>query len=233
MNRNHPTRYRPAFIAWTAAALAFGSLPALAQEPHEPHEHFGPGHEMHPGLVLDQRYHHDHYYPGRGSVVEVLPSAAVGVTFGRDRYYFHGGVWFRPYGPRFIVTEPPIGIVVPVLPLSYATVWIGGSPYYYADGTYYAVAPGQGYQVVAPPPGADAAVPAPPVAVAAAPVPAPAPARPDPVIYPRNGQSPQQTEADRQECNRWATTQPAAVADAGVFQRAVEACMDAHGYTMR
>ena len=59
------------------------------------------------------------------------------------------------------------------------------------------------------------------------------PSRPDPVIYPRNGQSPQQTEADRQDCNRWATTQPAALADASVFKRAVEACMDGRGYSMR
>jgi hypothetical protein len=60
-----------------------------------------------------------------------------------------------------------------------------------------------------------------------------APARPDPVIYPRNGQSAEQTEADRQECNRWATTQPAALADSSVFMRAVDACMDGRGYTTR
>jgi hypothetical protein len=56
---------------------------------------------------------------------------------------------------------------------------------------------------------------------------------PDPVIYPRNGQSPAQTETDRQECNRWATTQQAAMADASVFQRAVAACLDGRGYTVR
>jgi hypothetical protein len=59
------------------------------------------------------------------------------------------------------------------------------------------------------------------------------PSRPDPVIYPRNAQSAQQTEYDHQECDRWATTQPSAVADASVFQRAVEACMDGRGYTLR
>ena len=68
--------------------------------------------------------------------------------------------------------------------------------------------------------------PAPPPVVVSA-------SRPDPIIYPRNGQNAQQTEADRQACNRWATTQPAAMADASVFQRAVEACMDARGYTLR
>lgn len=64
-------------------------------------------------------------------------------------------------------------------------------------------------------------------------MPAPPMGRPEPVIYPRNGQSAQQTETDRQECNRWATTQPAAMADASVFHRAVEACMDGRGYTLR
>ncbi len=66
-----------------------------------------------------------------------------------------------------------------------------------------------------------------------APLAPPVPSRPDPVVYPRNGQSPQQTEHDRQQCDRWATTQPAAMADASVFQRSVEACMDGHGYSLR
>ena len=60
-----------------------------------------------------------------------------------------------------------------------------------------------------------------------------APPRPDPIIYPRSGQGPEQTEADRQACNRWATTQRNAMADASVFNRATEACMDARGYTLR
>jgi len=75
-----------------------------------------------------------------------------------------------------------------------------------------------------------------PVYVQAAPAPAyapPAPAAADPIFYPRTGQSPAQTEADRQDCNRWATTQPRAMADASVFQRATFACMDGRGYTAR
>lgn len=71
-----------------------------------------------------------------------------------------------------------------------------------------------------------------------APLPPPAPvvyarSRAEPVIYPRNGQSSAQLEADNRECNRWATTQQAAMADASVFNRAVEACMDGRGYTLR
>jgi hypothetical protein len=56
---------------------------------------------------------------------------------------------------------------------------------------------------------------------------------PDPIFYPRNGQSAAKIEADRQECNRWATTQTGAMNDASIFQRATLACMDGHGYTAR
>jgi hypothetical protein len=56
---------------------------------------------------------------------------------------------------------------------------------------------------------------------------------PEPVFYPRNGQTAGQTELDRQECNRWATTQRNAMADASVFHRATLACMDGRGYTAR
>ena len=56
---------------------------------------------------------------------------------------------------------------------------------------------------------------------------------PDPIFYPRDGQSDARKESDRQECNRWATTQPNAMADASVFQRATLACMDGRGYTAR
>ena len=73
----------------------------------------------------------------------------------------------------------------------------------------------------------------PPQAETAQPVPTFAPPKPDPIIYPRNGQSASQTEADRQECNRWATTQPSAMNEASVFNRAVDACMDGRGYTVR
>lgn len=59
------------------------------------------------------------------------------------------------------------------------------------------------------------------------------PGRAEPIIYPRNGQSPEQLEFDRRECNRWATTQRAAMQDANIFNRAVDACMDGRGYTLK
>jgi hypothetical protein len=208
--------------------LAYTWLPALAQEPRR---HDGRDHDhLAGGLQLDQRYHHDHYYPPRGYVVASVPSGSISVAFGGSQYFFHGGVWFRPVSGRFVVITPPIGVVVPVLPPAYVTLSIGGLPYYYANGVYYAATPGQGYTVVSPPPGADSAQP-----TSAAPTtPPPAPSGPvAPIIYPRNGQSSAQTEADRQACYSWASAQPGAAADESVFERAVTACMDGRGYTLR
>ncbi len=209
-------------MAAGVAVLACLVAPAWGQERQERRGPAAP--RAQPHLQLDQRYHHDHYYPQRGYAVGALPGGSVSIAFGGGNYFFHGGVWFRPYGGRFVVVLPPVGIVVPLLPAAYVTLWIGGAPYYYANGAYYAPVPG-GYSVVTPPPGADAAQPVP--------VAPPAKAPPDPIIYPRSGQSPAQTEADRQDCNRWATTQPTALGDREVFQRAVAACMDGRGYTVR
>jgi hypothetical protein len=176
------------------------------------------------GMVFDNRYHHDHYYPAPGYVAPYVPRGAILVGAGPGRYWFHGGVWYQPYGPRYRVVLPPVGVVIPLLPPSYVTLTLGGLPYYYANGVYYRPAP-EGYVVTTPPPEAATAqvMPAP-----AAPAPSP-----EPIVYPRNGQSPEQLENDRRDCNRWATTQPNAQADASVFNRAVEACMDGRGYAMK
>jgi hypothetical protein len=111
-------------------------------------------------------------------------------------------------------------------------VFLGGLAIGIGLGSYnYGYPAYPGYVVVEPPPVYY------PVPVQVLPQPlAAAPAQrdaADPVIYPRNGQSAAQTEADRLECNRWATTLPSAMNDASVFNRATAACMDGHGYSMR
>lgn len=172
-----------------------------------------------PGIGAGHGYSSGH---GRGHVAPGLPNGAVRPGWHGTPHDYRHGVWLRPHGPRWRVVAPPIGIVVPFLSGGYASLWIGGAPHFYANDVYYAPAPGSGYTVVAPPDGAERSLAAPA-----------APSAPDPVIYPRNGQTAEQTETDRQQCNTWATTQPQAVADAAVFQRAVAACMDGRGYTVR
>jgi hypothetical protein len=142
-------------------------------------------------------------YPYGGYAAPMGPVGGVAVGWGARGYYPYHGWRGYPYGGWRAGWGYP-GFVV-AAPIVTAPL-VYGAPVYNAP---------------------------PPVAAEAPPAVAQAPTRHDPVIYPREGQDAQQTEYDRQKCNRWATTQPSAVADATVFLRAVEACMDAHGYTMK
>lgn len=116
-------------------------------------------------------------------------------------------------GPRPV--HPYWGGFALGLGLGLGAPWFWGGPYY--GWTY------------GPPP-AVLVEPAPAPGYPVTPVP---PTLPEPIYYPRNGQTDAQRETDLRECNRWATSQPAAMAEAAAFQRAVLACMDARGYTAR
>jgi hypothetical protein len=204
------------------------------------HERGGPAMQRDArGMVLDNRYNHGHYYPPRGQIVRALPEGYRPYVFGGNRFYFSAGVWYAPGPYGFVVTRPPFGLFVTVLPPFYTTLWFGGVPYYYANDVYYEWRPDlNGYVVAAPPPGAEQ--PGEPPAAA------PAPAGADFFLYPKNGQTAEQQSADRYECHTWAKsqtgfdpTQPGGAApgqgSAGheQYQRAITACLEARGYSVR
>ena len=186
------------------------------------------------GYVLDRKYDHDHYYPPRGYVAPRLPSAYRELVYHNTRYYFHGGVWYRRIATGFIVILPPIGLAIPVLPPFYTVIWVGGIPYYYANGIYYVWYPAQqAYVVTSPPP--ESAV-------------SDQPAEPEKLfIYPKRGQSEQQQAEDRYQCHQWATKESGYdptraggnVSEAEYFnkredyQRAMKACLEARGYSVK
>lgn len=186
---------------------------------------------QHPREFQDSRYHHDRSYPALGQAVRALPRDHRVVVHGGSRYYFSGGVWYRPHGPHFAVIVPPIGLFVPFLPPYYATIWLHGIPYYYANEIYYAHR-GNGYVVVEPPK----------EEVSQAPPPAD-----QMFIYPRMGQSEQQQADDRYACHRWAVSQtnfdpmqPSGGSPESQrsgkradYQRAISACLDGRGYTVK
>ena len=189
-----------------------------------------------PGLYLDSRYRHDRSYPVRGRYVQRLPRDYRVIMHGGTRYYYRGGTWYRPYGPRYAVVAPPFGVVVPYLPPYYATVWFGGIPYYYANEIYYTRVP-NGYAVVAPPSGEASETPPPEIEASIDQL----------FVYPRQGQSEEQQAKDRYECHAWAVQQTGYdptrpregdLADpAGQkrveYQRDLGACLDGRGYTVK
>ncbi|OGP86581.1 MAG: hypothetical protein A2V87_11710 [Deltaproteobacteria bacterium RBG_16_58_17] len=163
-------------------------------------------------------------------MVREVPRDRRVVVHGGARYYFSRGVWYRPQGPRFAIIMPPVGLFVPFLPPYYATIWLLGVPYYYANEVYYAHR-GDGYVVVEPPKGE----------VSQAPPPAD-----QMFIYPRQGQSERQQADDRYACHRWAVSQtgydpthPPGAPEIQTsqkradYQRAMGACLDGRGYTVK
>jgi len=190
----------------------------------------------HAEMRYDGRYNHDRSYPSHGYVYGSLPRGYVNVHYHGSPYYYRGGAWYRPYGPRFVVVAPPIGIGVGFLPPYYTTVWFGGMPYYYADQTYYLWRPERREYVVTQPPGGQPSQ----VGNASA-------NSTDVYVYPKNGQSESQQSTDRYECHAWAVqqsgfdpTKPSGgVADADIearradYRRAEGACLEGRGYSVK
>ena len=134
-------------------------------------------------------------------------------------HHGHWGGW--GYGPFW----GGVGLGLGFGAFAYSAPYYGG--YYAYPYPGYIVGPGVAdYVVVDPMPGDRV------VRSSGQPVPA-ATRAPEPIFYPKNGQTPAKTEADAQECNRWATTQAGAMSDASIFQRATFACMEGRGYTVR
>jgi hypothetical protein len=222
-------------LALISGLILFVSIQTAQAQRPGPEHGFGPGPrsgpDPHQKQFHDSRYHHDRSYPTRGQVIRALPRDHRVVVHGGTRYYFSGGAWYRPQGPRFAVIVPPIGLFVPFLPPYYSTVWLGGVPYYYANEVYYAHR-GNGYVVVEPPKEEVSQAP-PPVDQM--------------FIYPRMGQDEKQQADDRFACHQWAVNQtgfdptlppgvspePLKIEKRADYQRAMGACLDGRGYTVK
>ncbi|HWH87949.1 MAG TPA: DUF6515 family protein [Pseudomonas sp.] len=178
--------------------------------PGRPNGHgngWGPGPQYRPGHVIDRFPDRDYRVPYRG-----------------QDYFYSGGYWYRPQGPRYIVVQPPRGIRIQYLPDYAREVWIGGSLLFLAAGSYYAYQEAtQDYVVVEPPQ-----------------QPQPQAQGYDVEAYPANGQSPQQVQQDGYQCYQYAvqqsgfdprtvTYQPAAEV-VQAYRQAQGNCLSSRGY---
>jgi len=167
-----------------------------------------------------------HGYYGRGG-------------FGHRPYwgggYWGGGYWGGGYWPH-VYYGPGFAWFLPILPLGYATFWWGGLPYYYWNDVYYTWRPDyDGYVVTDPPPVADSA------SADDNGDDSGSGGTADVYIYPRNGQSDEQTANDRYECHKWAVGQTGfdptrssqASGTASEYRRAMIACLGARGYSAK
>lgn len=183
--------------------------------PGRPNGHgngWGPGPQYRPGHVIDRFPDRDYRVPYRG-----------------QDYFYSGGYWYRPQGPRYIVVQPPRGIRIQYLPDYAREVWIGGSLLFLAAGSYYAYQEAtQDYVVVEPP------VQQPPQPQAQG---------YDVEAYPANGQSPEQVQQDGYQCYQYAVQQSGFDPRTATYQPAPEVvqayrqaqgnCLSSRGYQVR
>jgi hypothetical protein len=165
------------------------------------------------------------------------------VWYGNRPYWgWNGGYWRGGYWPRAHYRPGFVGFVT-LLPSVYSTYWYGGVSYYYANDLYYTWDPDRyGYAVANPPPVVEESS-----SYSTAPDADDQDEGQGPgslYVYPRNGQSEEQTAQDRFECHQWAVNQTgfdptvgeAQSSSAGTgssedYHRAILACLDGRGYS--
>lgn len=100
--------------------------------------------------VVNYRYRN---LPRRGAVVTSLDRRASIIRYNNVKYRFHAGVWYKPYGAKWVVVRPVAGMRIKVLPVGYRRLVVNRNAYYYYYGSFYKKS-GNAYVVVEAPVGA-------------------------------------------------------------------------------
>lgn len=181
-------------------------------------------------VAADAREHKPRFDPP-GHHVRRLPSRHYRIP-GNRPYYYHRGTFYRPNTRGYVVINAPIGARVCCLPSGYISFGIGDMRYFYLNSTYYLWdQPRRDYIVVEKPSGADQAMSKSEEIASTG----------DFYVYPRQGQSEEQRDRDRYQCHLWAKDQtgfdPSLPRQdrslAPDYRRAITACLEGKGYTVR
>lgn len=212
-------------MIWPASELSAQELQQMVAQQ-------GPGQSRGTKRAAPRAPHRAISYPAVGHQVRTLPRGHVTVLNSRKNYRYYNGVFYRP-GPQgdYIVVRAPLGARVPHLPPGYISFFIGPSRYFYVNFTYYLWdRDTTEYIVVEEPEGATSAV-----------VTASETTSGEIFVYPNEGQSDEQRERDRYECYLWAVEQTGfdpgtadpEIDNAGDYRRAISACLEGRGYTVK
>jgi hypothetical protein len=174
-----------------------------------------------PGSHKQASYHR----PAVGSVTKRIPAGNHVVRVKWKSYYYYDGRFYdrRPYG--YVVVRAPYGVRVAHLPAGYLTWGFGTSRYYYVAGTWY-IQDKKEFEVVEAP------------LISANIVKS---VNQNLVAYAARNQSDIQAQQDRYQCHRWAFEQtgydPSLPGSSRTMQpdynRAMSACLEARGYTVK
>lgn len=171
-------------------------------------------------------------HPPVGYRVRTLPQGNRMVRVDRQSYRYYNGSYYRPGRDGvYVVVRAPLGARVRSLPPGYISFGIGPRHYFYTNLTYYLWDRDRTeYVVVEKPDGADAAL-----------VTASETTSGEIFVYPNRGQSDELRDRDRYECYVWASAQTgydpvsgeSQFEKAGDYRRAISACLEGRGYTVK
>jgi hypothetical protein len=190
----------------------------------------------------DYRYYHTyryhtyflapipHVYYSIGFHLTALPHGYVRIVVGGLPYYYSEGVYYRYTSGAYVVVTAPIGAVVSTLPVGFIAFSLGAITYYYINETYYIWdEDSEAYVVVEEPAGADEAIAQ--------------ETKGRLYVYPKQGQSEEQQSKDRYACHRWAVQETGidpteddemlSQQDKNNYRRAITACLEGRGYTVK
>lgn len=88
------------------------------------------------GASLNVQAHKIKVYPRHGTVVTKVYNPKIVVHKGMN-FYYAKGVWYKPYGRKYVVTRAPIGVRVRYIPRGYKIVRVNGIKYYTYHGIWY------------------------------------------------------------------------------------------------
>ncbi len=130
-------------ILMLAIMLSFSSVVSAQRG-----RHYNNNYDRHYGYNNHNAYH---YSPVR---------ITTPYYYSRPNYYYrpvYRPHYYRPVYrlPHFIHYGPAFGFHISILPFGYSTIYLGRSPYYYNEGVYYRPYANGGYEVTAPPLGAE------------------------------------------------------------------------------
>ena len=73
-----------------------------------------------------------------GTAIDVLPGGFLTIHVGARPYYYHHGIFYRPYRGGYLIVPAPIGAVVTLPPPGYVVVMVENDPWAYYRGVFYA-----------------------------------------------------------------------------------------------
>ena len=89
-------------------------------------------------------------------IIRTLPARAFRLTYGGLHYYYHAGLYYKPYWGGYIIVTAPVGLRIRNLPVGFTKIIVSGSHYYFHSGVFYVhhVEGDYNFQVVEAPVGA-------------------------------------------------------------------------------